>query len=94
MELAVRVELAGLSEDNRREGLCRRPSPHPLRPLLKAQFERATWRSQIRGRSGSPTSFPRGAQVTALNNEVEALCVAAEAQVVEPEGDEPSGPVH
>ncbi|KAI4980195.1 hypothetical protein ZWY2020_020680 [Hordeum vulgare] len=58
MEPAVRVQLAGLGEDNRQEGLCRRSSPHPLRPLLEAQFERATWRSQIRGGSGSPTSFP------------------------------------
>ncbi|KAI4978425.1 hypothetical protein ZWY2020_015178 [Hordeum vulgare] len=59
MAPAVRVQLAGLGEDNRREGLCKRPSPHPLRPLLEAQFELATWRSQIRGGSGSPTSFPR-----------------------------------
>ncbi|KAI4996832.1 hypothetical protein ZWY2020_052174 [Hordeum vulgare] len=59
MEPAVRVQLAGLGEDNRQEGLCRRPSPHPLRPLLEAQFERATWRSQIHGGSGSTTSFPR-----------------------------------
>nr|BAK06451.1 predicted protein [Hordeum vulgare subsp. vulgare] len=66
MEPAVRVQLAGLGEDNRQEGLCRRSSPHPLRPLLEAQFERATWRSQIRGGSGSPTSFPRYAPLLLL----------------------------
>ncbi|XP_044976159.1 uncharacterized protein LOC123443723 isoform X2 [Hordeum vulgare subsp. vulgare] len=59
MEPAVRVELEGLGEDNCREGLCRRPSPHPLRPLLEAQFEREAmagpdswWIWRTRPRSG------------------------------------------